>query len=211
MYKPLEKAKKDPDSVKARVLTAARKLFGEYGFHGTTTRMIAKEVGIDISTLYYHWGEKKDLFEAVVLDVRNDFQEISNEIEERTKDQPQNERYGVAIETVCEFLDSHPECPNIMLFQMFSKIKQDLDPQLVSNRPMEDVGVAMGFDMNDKELSRKIKAGILAGWFSAFSFFAGEDYVRPLFNMNHEEYKQMVKDTMKRILIPVSARKEKNS
>jgi AcrR family transcriptional regulator len=36
----------------------ARKIFGEYGFHGTTTRMIAQEVGIDISTLHYHWGEK---------------------------------------------------------------------------------------------------------------------------------------------------------
>ena len=46
-----------------------RKIFGEYGFHGTTTRMIAKDVGIDISTLYYHWGEKQDLYEAVLEDV----------------------------------------------------------------------------------------------------------------------------------------------
>jgi AcrR family transcriptional regulator len=29
--------------------------------------MIAQEVGIDISTLHYHWGEKKDLYEAVIL------------------------------------------------------------------------------------------------------------------------------------------------
>ena len=80
MYKPLEKARKYPDSIKAKVLSAARKLFGEYGFHGTTTRMIAKEVGIDISTIYYHWGEKKDLFESVILDVQENYRSMLNEL-----------------------------------------------------------------------------------------------------------------------------------
>jgi len=61
MTTPLEKARKDPESMKAPILGCARRIFGEYGFHGTTTRMISQEVGIDISTLHYHWGSKKDL------------------------------------------------------------------------------------------------------------------------------------------------------
>ncbi|MEZ4549169.1 MAG: helix-turn-helix domain-containing protein [Desulfobacterales bacterium] len=52
------KGKTESDSMKAKILTAARKIFSEYGFHGTTTRMIAKAVKIDISTLYYHWGKR---------------------------------------------------------------------------------------------------------------------------------------------------------
>ena len=56
MPTPLEKARQNPESMKAKILKSARKLFGEYGFHGTTTRMIASDVGVDISTLYYHWG-----------------------------------------------------------------------------------------------------------------------------------------------------------
>jgi hypothetical protein len=51
---PLEKARKDPDAMKAKILTKTRRVFGEYGYCGATTRMIAEEVGIDISTLYYH-------------------------------------------------------------------------------------------------------------------------------------------------------------
>ena len=72
MVTPLEKARKNPDSMKAKILSVARCVFGEYGFHGTTTRMIAREVGIDISTLYYHWGEKGDLYAAVILDITED-------------------------------------------------------------------------------------------------------------------------------------------
>lgn len=209
MYNPLEKARKDPDSIKAKVLTAARKLFGEYGYHGTTTRMIAKEVGIDISTLYYHWGEKKDLYEAVIIDVRTDFMKSIADIEERAKDKPLNERYDIAIDSMCGFLDSNPEGPNIMLFHLFSKIKLSLDPDLGSSKPLEEVGVVMGFDMNDREFSRRVKAGMLAGWFSLFSFFAGEDYIRPILEMERDEYRSLVKDTMKRILAPGNYRKDK--
>ena len=62
MTTPLEKARKDPGSMKAKILKVARRVFGEYGFQGTTTRKIAQEVGIDISTLNNHWGDKADLY-----------------------------------------------------------------------------------------------------------------------------------------------------
>jgi AcrR family transcriptional regulator len=80
MTTPLEKARKDPESMKAKILQVARKIFGEYGFHGTTTRMIARKVGIDISTLYYHWGEKGDLYEAVILDINEDLRQKLAEV-----------------------------------------------------------------------------------------------------------------------------------
>ena len=55
----LEKARQDPTSMKAKILASARKVFGEYGYNDTTTRMIAKDVCIDISTPYYHWGKSR--------------------------------------------------------------------------------------------------------------------------------------------------------
>jgi len=207
MYNPLEKARKDPDSMKARVLVAARKLFGEYGYHGTTTRMIAKEVGIDISTLYYHWGEKKDLFESVVTDVIDDYRAMIKELEGKTKGKPLYDRYDVAIDHVCDFLITHPEVPNLMLFQMFSKTKQEFDNDLRSPVTLNEVAGAMGFSMGDKESSDRVKAGMLAVWFSVFSFIAGEKHIRPIFDIKHSQYAELVKNTMKRILIPTFDRK----
>jgi TetR/AcrR family transcriptional regulator, regulator of cefoperazone and chloramphenicol sensitivity len=209
MYKPLEKARKDPESMKGRVLAAARKLFGEYGYHGTTTRMIAKEVGIDISTLYYHWGEKKDLFESVIVDVKDSWRLMIKDLETQTKDKPLYERYAVAIDYLCDFLISHPEVPNLILFQHFGKTKQEFDDQLRSPVTLNEVASAMGFTLEDKEFSNKVKAGILAVWFSIFSFVAGKKDIRPIFEMDEAQYAQMIKDTMKRILIPNFGRKGK--
>ena len=45
MSSRLEKARKDPNSMKAKILSSARKLFGEYGYNDTTTRMIAYPCG----------------------------------------------------------------------------------------------------------------------------------------------------------------------
>jgi hypothetical protein len=58
MTTPLEKAHRDPESMKARILAAARRIFGEYGFHGTTTGY-RQEVGIDISTLHTTGEERR--------------------------------------------------------------------------------------------------------------------------------------------------------
>lgn len=201
MYKPLEKARKDPDSMKARVLSAARKLFGQYGYHGTTTRMIAKEVGIDISTLYYHWGEKKDLFESVVVDVRDDYRAMIKNLEGMTEGKSSHERYDVAIDHICDFLINHPEVPNLMAFQTFSKTKQKFDNDLKTMVTLREVADAMGFFKGAKNIPIKARFGMLAVWFSILCFVAGEKNIRPQFEIDRDQYAEMIKDTMKRLLI----------
>lgn len=51
---------------KEKILEAAEKLFGEHGYDGTSTRMLAKEAGINIAMLSYYFGSKEKLFEAMV-------------------------------------------------------------------------------------------------------------------------------------------------
>ena len=44
-------------------------------------RLIAQETGIDISTLHYHWGDKANLYEAVILDITDDLKSELAEVE----------------------------------------------------------------------------------------------------------------------------------
>ncbi|PYC67732.1 TetR family transcriptional regulator [Micromonospora arborensis] len=51
----------NPDT-KARIAEAARELFLERGYKGTTVRAVAAEAGVDSALISYHFGSKQRLF-----------------------------------------------------------------------------------------------------------------------------------------------------
>jgi len=210
MATALEKARSAPDSMKARILAAARKLFGEYGYHGVTTRMIAKEVGIDISTLHYHWGEKQGLYEAVLTDLSDEIRAKLIEIEGIVHGQPLEVRLEVAIDVMCDHLFGNPESANLMLFSHFSKnrISGAVDDRIT--RHLANIAVAMGLAVDKAQVPPQANARVLAVWNSVINFAAGESFFRPMLKLDPQGYVDVVKETLKFILIPAfTRRKEK--
>ncbi|RKQ71882.1 TetR family transcriptional regulator [Litorimonas taeanensis] len=57
------KAKK---SRKILILDSAEALFAQYGYDGVTLRQITKRAGVDLALANYHFGPKRDLFNAVL-------------------------------------------------------------------------------------------------------------------------------------------------
>jgi AcrR family transcriptional regulator len=206
MSTALEKARQAPDSMKARILSAARKLFGEYGYHGVTTRMIAQEVGIDISTLHYHWGEKQDLYEAVLTDLSDEIHAKLIEIEGLVHGKPLEVRLGVAIDVMCDHLFTNPGSAQLMLFSHFSKnrITSELDAHI--SRHLANIAVAMGLAKDKANVPPQANARVLAVWNSVVNFAAGEDLFRPILNVDREAYLAVVKETLKFILLPAFIR-----
>jgi len=206
MPSPLEKARQAPQSMKGRILSAARQLFGDYGFHGVTTRMIAKEVGIDISTLYYHWGEKQDLYEAVLNDLNADIRQKLKEIEKIVHGKPIDIRLAVAIDVMSDYLFHNPEASNLMLFSYFSKTRtrSDLDTRMTEH--LANIAVAMGLALDKSHVPPQANARVLAVWNAIINFASGENYFRPMLNLDREAYLAVVKETLKFILIPAFTR-----
>ncbi len=54
-------------SKKERILNAAEELFAQHGFDGVTIRQIAADAEVDVALASYHFGKKRDLFDAVFL------------------------------------------------------------------------------------------------------------------------------------------------
>lgn len=205
MVSPLEKARKDPDSMKARILTHARRIFGEYGFHGATTRMIAEEVGIDISTLYYHWGEKGDLYEAVILDITEDLRQKLAEVDNIVHRLPREERLGCSLDLMTDYLFEHSEISNLLLFRYFGKTRDEsvLDfqvPELVS-----DIARSMGLCKDKKNVPDRIRMQVLALINSIHNFVSGESFFRSMLKIPRDEYIPMVKETLRFVLLPAFA------
>ncbi len=207
MPSPLEKARQAPDSMKARILNTARRLFGEYGYHGVTARMIAEAVGIDVSTLYYHWGEKQDLYEAVLMDLDFEVKNKLKEIEAMVHGKPLATRLEVAIDTMCDFLFAHPEVANLMLFSYFSKNRMDFNFEGRLTDHIANIAVSMGLALDKKTVSPQANARVLAVWNSVINFTSGEQFFRPMLGLKGPEYQGVVKETLKFILIPAFAGK----
>lgn len=55
------------DQTRTRLIEAARKAFGEKGFHATTTRDIASAAGLSPAAVYVHHRTKEDLLYAISL------------------------------------------------------------------------------------------------------------------------------------------------
>ena len=202
MPSALEKARQDPNSMKARILATARSVFGEYGYSETTTREIAKNVGIDISTLYYHWGEKQDLYEAVLQDVSEEIQSRLNQVEKTVSGKPLKDRLEVSIDMMCDYLFSHPEVSNLILFGYFSKTRHGVTMDIKIPQYISNIAIAMELAGDKKTVTVENKARILAVWNTVLNFISGEDFFRPMLKTNHENYVNVVKETLKFILVP---------
>lgn len=205
MASPLEKARKDPDSMKARILKKARTIFGEYGFHGATTRMIADEVGIDISTLYYHWGEKSDLYEAVVLDINEDLHAKLIEVESVIHGKPLAERMEISIDMMTTYLFDHPEISNLVLVCYFGKTRDESVLDFRVPERVSDIARSMGLCKDKRHVPNLVKMKVLAMMNSIHNFVSGEDFFRSMLEVTREEYISMVKETLRFILLPAFA------
>jgi len=197
MASSLEKAKQNPDSMKAKILTAARKIFGEYGFHGTTTRMIAKAVNIDISTLYYHWGEKGDLYEAVIMDVTQGMRQKLIEVEKIIKGRPLADRIRIALDEMADYLFENPEISNLTLFRYFTKTRHSSILDFKVPEYISDIAYSMGLSEDRKNVPADAKMKVLSIMNAIHNFVSGENFFRPMMRMEHDEYVQAAKDTLK--------------
>ena len=205
MTTALEKAKKNPESMKAKILLAARKIFSEYGFHGTTTRMIAKAVDIDISTLYYHWGEKGDLYEAVILDINEGLRCKLVEVEKKIRGKPLGTRLDIAIDEMVDYLFENPEVSNLTLMRYFMKTRHGKIMDFQVPEYISDIAYSMGLSEHRRNVPPDARMKVLNIMNAIHNYVSGENFFRPMVDLDREEYIRVTKDTLKFFSLPAFA------
>lgn len=202
MVSALEKARRDPESIKAKILAAARRIFGVYGYHGATIKMVAQELGIDISTLHYHWGDKRDLYEAVVLDINEDLSQKLVGVEKVIHGLPLRDRLTIAIDDMTDYLFDHPEISNLILSRYFSKTREDAGLDFKVPEFTVDIARSMGLAKDRKNVSPHVMLMLLALMNAIHCFISGENFFRPIVALSKEAYKTQVKQALKIMHIP---------
>jgi TetR/AcrR family transcriptional regulator len=99
-----------------KIIAAARNVFSERGFAGTTVDAIARHAGVNKATLYYQIGDKKTLYAAVIHDVMGAAVDaIARDIENTPSPEEKLKTY---IRNVAGTVDRNPWMPPIMLREM---------------------------------------------------------------------------------------------
>jgi TetR/AcrR family transcriptional regulator len=101
-----------------KILSAARKEFSEKGFEGARVDEIARKAGVNKAMLYYHIGDKHELYAGVLHSIiGNVAEQIERELEKQ--DGPEN-KLRTYIAVFNKAIASNPEMPRIMMREIAS-------------------------------------------------------------------------------------------
>ncbi len=54
------------EETRSRLMETGTRLFGIHGYHGVSVRMLAKEAGVNLAAVGYHFSGKQGLYEAII-------------------------------------------------------------------------------------------------------------------------------------------------
>ena len=113
----------DHQATKARLLQVATKLFAQKGFHGVSTREITRQARANLSSLYFHWQSKENLYLAAYRDLFQRLAALSQEFFAlletglRTHESLEQVLYPLA-DLVFDFYEANPEFARLNLHRV---------------------------------------------------------------------------------------------
>ncbi len=97
------------------IRAVAMTLFSEKGFAATTTREICEKAKVTKPVLYYHFGNKEQLYKGVLFDA---FHEYLKELDRAASGHGScHEKFSRVISTIFHYCRHHPE-PTRLVFRM---------------------------------------------------------------------------------------------
>jgi len=127
--------KRNSEETKGRILDVALFLFAKNGFAQTTTREICEGANVNINLIYYYFGGKKELYDALILRTINKQTElikqrldINCDLDKLSYQEKINTLYTF-IDFIVDFLYKNISKEQVAFFLQFQQSKEDF-PQM---------------------------------------------------------------------------------
>lgn len=131
-------AKSTPESTREEIILAAHTLFVKQGYHGTSMRQIAANVGIALGSIYNHFESKEDIFVAVFR-AYHPYQEVIPAIVQAGDEQMESLVRSTAYQLI-QALEHRPDFLNLVLIEIvefnskhIGKILAEVFPDVVDS------------------------------------------------------------------------------
>lgn len=104
------------DTARERILASASALFGERGFDGVSVQDIAHASGTSTSLIYYHFADKRALFETAVLEAADLMESVARVALSGPADPV--ERLIAFARAYSDLLGSHPDTMRVLIISV---------------------------------------------------------------------------------------------
>ena len=118
----MKKRTRAPVDTKNKLLSAAAKLFAEFGYHGVTIEQISKKSGISVSMVSHHFGGKEKLYQAIINNFGNDrLDQLDRFLSEPSSFAEFKARLEIIINELILFHLESPKITTILLHDVAAK------------------------------------------------------------------------------------------
>lgn len=188
-----------------RILRAARKVFAEHPYNAASFRMIGKEGGFDHPLINYYFPYKADLFEAVVVEICEEFFQANLACFEGLEEMPPREGLALYIDRFLDFNLGNPEPLRIIMLNVAQVDRLEEIPGYqfipeVMARTRRTFEERAGLRASSKEI------GMFQNSFNALVFFylGASSCQAEILGMEPDrpKYRKWVKDTLIYIFLP---------
>jgi AcrR family transcriptional regulator len=179
-------------TTEAKIKDAARRVFISKGFNGCTSREIAKEAGMNVALVNYHFQSKGHLFEIVVSSVMEDFTLSMIDIFHTNMSLINKTR--LFIDKEYEFLSKYPEIPNFIVNELGKKDKSffeclDIKDKLLETKIFEQIEEAQ----KNGEMRKIDLVSIMLLMMSNCHFpFIAKPMIQTINSLEDEQYKSQL-------------------
>jgi TetR/AcrR family transcriptional regulator len=118
-------AKIDGDRTRSAILKAAEELFVESGFAATSMATVAKQAGVTKSLIHHHFGSKRELWDAVKLEVMEEYGRQQEQL--LTQRAPDVSLIEDSFVVYFRFLQSHPNVVRLWTWMAIENDQQCAD------------------------------------------------------------------------------------
>ncbi|MBU3916158.1 TetR/AcrR family transcriptional regulator [bacterium] len=197
--------KKMESATRKKILTAAKKVFGENPYHSASIRAIGKEAGIEHPLINYYFPAKSDLFSAVISELEEHRLKHQTKWLKEAREMDPHRGFSTFLDKVLDYYNKYP--------QIFRTIALNLvQTNLIEQIPAYDI-IQASFKRDIEVLRKQLKMTAPQHEIEMFShsvstlmisYLGAANCYATLLNMDPDsfQYLNWVKETVVFALLP---------
>jgi TetR/AcrR family transcriptional regulator len=192
-------------NVRERILKAAREVFTVYSFKAASTRMIAKQAGVEHPMIHYYFGSKENLFYEMAESIYNETLPVLESLYEGLESMSLQDGFALFIDRMLNYTMTTPDALRIAALNAVNIGNIEEIPgyrfiimSMASMRRIMEEKLAL------RGSNREIEMFIYCFYSLMISFVGARSCQAQILNMNplEEKYREWVRDASMTLFYP---------